>query len=179
MEPEPIQPGMLIDICKYLDSLQYRVWRKMVMSVESGEWGCGQVIQVIGGTSCMTEPAELTFSSLPFHRTLSSLDRSLLRPRSERSPVSWPCPSSTPCPAAQTPPSSTPSSLSHDTQPPLQRKKLTVLSIQHGVMYTVKALPGSGLPPSRWFQPTGSLCHVQWAERLSPFNHHQILVLKS
>ncbi|KAF6097887.1 tripartite motif containing 35 [Phyllostomus discolor] len=35
MEPEPIQPGMLIDICKYLDSLQYRVWRKMVMSVES------------------------------------------------------------------------------------------------------------------------------------------------
>ena len=39
MEPEPIQPGMLIDVCKYLDSLPYRVWRKMVMCVESGEWG--------------------------------------------------------------------------------------------------------------------------------------------
>lgn len=35
MEPEPVQPGMLIDVCKYLDSLQYRVWRKMVTSVES------------------------------------------------------------------------------------------------------------------------------------------------
>ncbi|XP_016009789.1 tripartite motif-containing protein 35 isoform X2 [Rousettus aegyptiacus] len=35
MEPEPVQPSMLIDVCKYLDSLQYRVWRKMVMSVES------------------------------------------------------------------------------------------------------------------------------------------------
>ncbi|XP_066197535.1 E3 ubiquitin-protein ligase TRIM35 [Saccopteryx leptura] len=35
MEPEPIQPGMLIDVCKYLDSLQYRVWRKMVMCVKS------------------------------------------------------------------------------------------------------------------------------------------------
>ncbi|XP_072808675.1 E3 ubiquitin-protein ligase TRIM35 isoform X2 [Vicugna pacos] len=35
MEPEPVQPGMLIDVCKYLDSLQYRVWRKMVMCVES------------------------------------------------------------------------------------------------------------------------------------------------
>ncbi|XP_007936927.1 E3 ubiquitin-protein ligase TRIM35 [Orycteropus afer afer] len=35
MEPEPVQPGMLIDVCKYLDSLQYRVWKKMVTSVES------------------------------------------------------------------------------------------------------------------------------------------------
>ncbi|XP_035960329.1 E3 ubiquitin-protein ligase TRIM35 [Halichoerus grypus] len=35
MEPEPVQPGMLIDICKYLDSLQYHIWRKMVTSVES------------------------------------------------------------------------------------------------------------------------------------------------
>ncbi|XP_039073298.1 tripartite motif-containing protein 35 isoform X3 [Hyaena hyaena] len=35
MEPEPVQSGMLIDVCKYLDSLQYRVWRKMVTSVES------------------------------------------------------------------------------------------------------------------------------------------------
>ncbi|XP_037669139.1 tripartite motif-containing protein 35 [Choloepus didactylus] len=35
MEPEPIQPGLLINICKYLDSLQYRVWKKMVTSVES------------------------------------------------------------------------------------------------------------------------------------------------
>uniref|UniRef100_A0A9L0RLW2 E3 ubiquitin-protein ligase TRIM35 n=1 Tax=Equus caballus TaxID=9796 RepID=A0A9L0RLW2_HORSE len=34
-DTEPVQPGMLIDVCKYLDSLQYRVWRKMVMSVES------------------------------------------------------------------------------------------------------------------------------------------------
>lgn len=45
MEPEPVQPGMLINVCKYLDSLQYRVWKKMVMSVETGEWGCGQVVQ--------------------------------------------------------------------------------------------------------------------------------------
>ncbi|XP_014395533.1 PREDICTED: tripartite motif-containing protein 35 [Myotis brandtii] len=35
MEPEPVQPGMLINVCKYLDSLQYRVWKKMVMSVET------------------------------------------------------------------------------------------------------------------------------------------------
>ncbi|XP_045142894.1 E3 ubiquitin-protein ligase TRIM35 [Echinops telfairi] len=35
MEPEPVQPGLLIDVCKYLDSLQYRVWKKMVLSVES------------------------------------------------------------------------------------------------------------------------------------------------
>ncbi|KAJ8798518.1 hypothetical protein J1605_016663 [Eschrichtius robustus] len=35
MEPEPVQPGMLIDVCKYLDSLQYRVWRKMLVCVES------------------------------------------------------------------------------------------------------------------------------------------------
>lgn len=45
MEPEPVQPGMLINVCKYLDSLQYRVWKKMVMSVETGEWGRGQVVQ--------------------------------------------------------------------------------------------------------------------------------------
>lgn len=36
MEPEPVQPGMLINVCKYLDSLQYRVWKKMLTSVESG-----------------------------------------------------------------------------------------------------------------------------------------------
>lgn len=45
MEPEPVQPGMLINVCKYLDSLQYRVWKKMVMSVETGEWVRGQVVQ--------------------------------------------------------------------------------------------------------------------------------------
>nr|XP_004665894.1 E3 ubiquitin-protein ligase TRIM35 [Jaculus jaculus] len=35
VEPEPIQSGMLIDVCKYLDSLQFRVWKKMIASVES------------------------------------------------------------------------------------------------------------------------------------------------
>ncbi|XP_036604292.1 tripartite motif-containing protein 35 [Trichosurus vulpecula] len=34
-EPEPIQPGMLIDVSKYLDSLQYRVWKKMLSSIEA------------------------------------------------------------------------------------------------------------------------------------------------
>ncbi|KAM6221062.1 E3 ubiquitin-protein ligase TRIM35 [Rhynchocyon petersi] len=34
-EPDPVQPGMLLNVCKYLDSLQYRVWKKMVMRVES------------------------------------------------------------------------------------------------------------------------------------------------
>ncbi|XP_055970123.1 E3 ubiquitin-protein ligase TRIM35 [Sorex fumeus] len=35
MEPEPVQPGLLLDVCKHLDSLPYRVWRKMMASVES------------------------------------------------------------------------------------------------------------------------------------------------
>lgn len=35
MEPEPVQPDMLIDVCKYLDSLRYRVWKKMMTCVES------------------------------------------------------------------------------------------------------------------------------------------------
>lgn len=60
MEPEPVQPGMLIDICKYLDSLQYRVWRKMVTSVESGEWGVWTGVPDWGGTSYKPR-----FSQLP------------------------------------------------------------------------------------------------------------------
>ncbi|VTJ88185.1 Hypothetical predicted protein [Marmota monax] len=35
VEPEPIQPGMLINPCWYLDSLQYRVWKKMISSIKS------------------------------------------------------------------------------------------------------------------------------------------------
>ncbi|XP_077886983.1 E3 ubiquitin-protein ligase TRIM35 isoform X3 [Ictidomys tridecemlineatus] len=35
VEPEPIQPGMLINPCRYLDSLQYRVWKKMISSIKS------------------------------------------------------------------------------------------------------------------------------------------------
>uniref|UniRef100_A0A286XQ60 Tripartite motif containing 35 n=1 Tax=Cavia porcellus TaxID=10141 RepID=A0A286XQ60_CAVPO len=35
MEPEPVQPDMLVDICKYLDSLRYRVWKKMITCVEA------------------------------------------------------------------------------------------------------------------------------------------------
>uniref|UniRef100_A0A8C5YTP0 B30.2/SPRY domain-containing protein n=1 Tax=Marmota marmota marmota TaxID=9994 RepID=A0A8C5YTP0_MARMA len=35
VEPEPIQPSMLINPCWYLDSLQYRVWKKMISSIKS------------------------------------------------------------------------------------------------------------------------------------------------
>ncbi|EDL85385.1 tripartite motif protein 35 [Rattus norvegicus] len=35
VEPAPLQPGLLMDACKYLESLQYRVWKKMLGSVES------------------------------------------------------------------------------------------------------------------------------------------------
>lgn len=70
MEPEPVQPGMLIDVCKYLDSLQYRVWRKMVMSVESGEWGCGvvEVGVVTGGGSTSDEAVAQLSLCLPASR---------------------------------------------------------------------------------------------------------------
>ncbi|KAM4836820.1 E3 ubiquitin-protein ligase TRIM35 isoform 1-T1 [Thomomys bottae] len=34
LDPEPIQPGMLIDVCKYLGSLQYRTWKKMISFIE-------------------------------------------------------------------------------------------------------------------------------------------------
>lgn len=37
VEPAPLQPGLLMDACKYLESLQYRVWKKMLGSVESGK----------------------------------------------------------------------------------------------------------------------------------------------
>lgn len=60
MEPEPVQPGMLIDVCKYLDSLQYRIWRKMVTSVESGEWGCGQGYRKGGGVLYVRHRASCT-----------------------------------------------------------------------------------------------------------------------
>ncbi|XP_004848438.1 tripartite motif-containing protein 35 [Heterocephalus glaber] len=35
MEPEPVQADMLIDVCKYLSSLRYRVWKKMMTCVQS------------------------------------------------------------------------------------------------------------------------------------------------
>lgn len=143
MEPEPVQPGMLIDVCKYLDSLQYRVWRKMVMSVESGESGCRQGRHFIQGG----EPAELTFSSLPSHWTLSSLDQSLLQLHSDRAPAS--CSPSTHFPTAPPPLGRTPSSLGPDAWPLLQKKKLTSLSIQNRIIYIIKDLLSSGLPLSR------------------------------
>lgn len=49
VEPEPIQSGMLIDVCKYLDSLRYRVWKKMIASIECGEWGVQACALGVGG----------------------------------------------------------------------------------------------------------------------------------
>lgn len=99
MEPEPVQPGMLIDVCKYLDSLQYRVWRKMLVCVESGERGPGgcKSREVMQGR----EPAELTPSSFPPLFLLPPLVPSLA------SFIQAPVPYSPSCPTAQTPPGQT------------------------------------------------------------------------
>ncbi|XP_006884984.1 PREDICTED: tripartite motif-containing protein 35 [Elephantulus edwardii] len=34
MEPDPMQPGMVLNVCKYLDSLQYRIWKKMATTFD-------------------------------------------------------------------------------------------------------------------------------------------------
>lgn len=129
MEPEPVQPGMLINVCKYLDSLQYRVWKKMVMSVETGEFGAWAGGTGMRGTPCKAESS------------LNSLSPASLR----QGPA--PCSSSIPCPTAQKPLSKTPSSLGPDPWPPLEKKKLTSLCSELDCVY--KIFLSSELPLSR------------------------------
>lgn len=119
MEPEPVQPGMLIDVCKYLDSLQYRVWRKMVTSVESGEWGCGQGYRKEGGTLREAQ-SQLHSSLLASHPVGPS-------PASCRQ---VPGALSTPSPTTQNP-LAEPLSLGPDTRPPLQKEELAALSVRN------------------------------------------------
>lgn len=122
MEPEPVQPGMLIDICKYLDSLQYRVWRKMVTSVESGEWGGGQGLQAGEALHAGQSANRTHFCQLS---TLSEL----LQPLSDWSlgALSTPCP--TPFCAGRTP-----FSLGPDTRH-LCRKRSWLPSLFRTVLY--------------------------------------------
>lgn len=64
VEPAPLQPGLLMDACKYLESLQYRVWKKMLGSVESGEDAtrCSRPMETI---LCYRDSKLLSFSAFP------------------------------------------------------------------------------------------------------------------
>lgn len=67
VEPAPLQPGLLMDACKYLESLQYRVWKKMLGSVESGK-DMQQMLQADGGHPVLQRPGQASqlFSLQPF-----------------------------------------------------------------------------------------------------------------
>lgn len=129
MEPEPVQPGMLIDICKYLDSLQYRVWRKMVMCVESGEQRPGQRPALSALLLPVLVPSPAFFILVPVpYSPLTPLPKPHL---AECLPFLGP-----------------------DTWPPLQKEKLASLSLQNRIVYVMKELLSSRSHLSRWFPHT-------------------------